>query len=66
MDKQLSFLSFFLKSLLELQVKFNFIILEKSYKKTCGGKGVSRESSWTSKNPQRSFNDLHVKESETY
>lgn len=65
MDKQLPFL-FFFKSLLELEVKFNFLILGKRYKKYAGGKGVTRESSCTSKNPQRSFNDLRVKESEAY
>lgn len=62
MDKQLPFLSFFFKSLLELEVKFNFLILGKRNKKY----GVTQESSWTSKNPQRSFNDLNVKEPETY
>lgn len=58
---------FFFKSLLELEVKFNFLILGKRNKKICwGGGGVTQESSWTSKNPQRSFNDLNVKEPETY
>lgn len=57
---------FFFKFLLELEVKFNFLILGKRNKKYAGGEGVTQESSWTSKNPQRSFNDLNVKEPETY
>lgn len=52
MDKQCLFFSFFLffKSLLDLELKFNFLnFFQKEMKSMLEVGGVTQESSWTSK-----------------
>lgn len=60
------FFLFFCKSLLELELKFNFLILGKRIEKYAGGERSDSGEFLDFKTPQRSFNDLNVKESETY
>lgn len=51
---------------MELELKFNFLILGKRNEKYAGGKRSDSGEFLDFKTPQRSFNDLNVKESETY